>query len=64
MKGFQQLFSIFALLTVMSAYLDRLTEEVKRIGLVADPMISQSGGGLMSATYSRQFPIRSALSGP
>ena len=53
-----------ALLTVMSAYLDRLTEEVKRIGLVADPMISQSGGGLMSATYSRQFPIRSALSGP
>ena len=53
-----------ALLTVMSAYLDRLTKETKRIGLSPDPMISQSGGGLMSAAYSRQYPIRSALSGP
>ena len=53
-----------ALLTVMSAYLDRLTKEVAKTGVVAEPTISQSGGGLMSAAYSRQYPIRSALSGP
>lgn len=53
-----------ALLTVMSAYLDRLTKGVAGSGVVVEPMISQSGGGLMSAAYSRQYPIRSALSGP
>ena len=53
-----------ALLTVMSAYLDRLTTGVAKTGVVAEPTISQSGGGLMSAAYSRQNPIRSALSGP
>ena len=53
-----------ALLTVMSAYLDRLTKNVAKTGVEAEPTISQSGGGLMSAAYSRQYPIRSALSGP
>ena len=53
-----------ALLTVMSAYLDRLTKGVAKTGVIAEPTISQSGGGLMSAAYSRQYPIRSALSGP
>lgn len=53
-----------ALLTVMNAYLDRLTKNVAKTGVEAEPTISQSGGGLMSAAYSRQYPIRSALSGP
>ena len=53
-----------ALLTVMNAYLDRLTKGVAEKGVAAEPTISQSGGGLMSATYSRRYPIRSALSGP
>ena len=53
-----------ALLTVMNAYLNRLTKDVAKKGIVAEPTISQSGGGLMSAAYSRQYPIRSALSGP
>ena len=53
-----------ALLTVMSSYLDRLTKNVAKTGVEAEPTISQSGGGLMSAAYSRQYPIRSALSGP
>jgi len=53
-----------ALLTVMNAYLDRLTKGVAEKGIAAEPTISQSGGGLMSATYSRRYPIRSALSGP
>ena len=49
-----------ALLTVMNAYLDRLTKGVAEKGVAAEPTISQSGGGLMS----RRYPIRSALSGP
>ena len=53
-----------ALLTVMSAYLDRLTKGVAKTRVVVEPTISQSGGGLMSAAFSRQYPIRSALSGP
>jgi N-methylhydantoinase A len=53
-----------ALLTVMSAYLDRLTKSVADLGVVVEPTVSQSGGGLMSAGYSRRYPIRSALSGP
>ena len=53
-----------ALLTVMNAYLDRLTKGVAEKGVAAEPTMSQSGGGLMSATYSRRYPIRSALSGP
>lgn len=53
-----------ALLTVMDAYLDRFAAGLKRVGAPRDPMISQSGGGLMSVDYARRFPIRSALSGP
>jgi N-methylhydantoinase A len=53
-----------ALLTVMSAYLDRLTKAVTGLGVSAEPTVSQSGGGLMSVDYSRRYPIRSALSGP
>ena len=53
-----------ALLTVMSAYLDRLTKAVVELGIAAEPTVSQSGGGLMSVDYSRRYPIRSALSGP
>jgi len=53
-----------ALLTVMGAYLDRLTKSVADLGVVVEPTVSQSGGGLMSAGYSRRYPIRSALSGP
>ena len=52
------------LLTVMTAYLDRLTKAVGGLGISAEPTVSQSGGGLMSVDYSRQYPIRSALSGP
>ena len=53
-----------ALLTVMSAYLDRLTKAVTDLGISAEPTVSQSSGGLMSVEYSRRYPIRSALSGP
>jgi N-methylhydantoinase A len=53
-----------ALLTVMSAYLDRLSKSIAELGVVVAPTVSQSSGGLMSADYSRRYPIRSALSGP
>ena len=53
-----------ALLTVMNAYLDRFTESVRKLGVPAEPTISQSAGGLMSVNMARRFPIRSALSGP
>jgi N-methylhydantoinase A len=53
-----------ALLTVMNAYLDRFTAETRGLGVRHEPLVSQSAGGLMSAGMSRDFPIRSALSGP
>jgi len=53
-----------ALLTVMNAYLDRFTTAVGERGVVVEPLVSQSAGGLMSVAMSRDFPIRSALSGP
>jgi len=53
-----------ALLTVMNAYLDRFTAAVGKLGVPAEPTVSQSAGGLMSVDMARRFPIRSALSGP
>ena len=53
-----------ALLTTMGAYLDRLTEEVSRLGVRTEPKVSQSAGGLMSVEMARRYPIRASLSGP
>ena len=53
-----------ALLTVMDAYLDRFTRAVGDLGIGIEPTVSQSAGGLMSVGMSREFPVRSALSGP
>lgn len=53
-----------ALLTVMNAYLDRFTGAIDALGVAAEPTVSRSAGGLMSVSVSREFPIRSALSGP
>ena len=53
-----------ALLTVMHAYLDRLEKSVAGLGIPCAPTISQSAGGLMSIAMARDFPIRTALSGP
>ncbi|MER8734352.1 hydantoinase/oxoprolinase family protein [Mesorhizobium sp. M1227] len=49
---------------VMNSYLGELEREVReRIGPI-EVNISQSSGGLMSLDRARQFPIRTALSGP
>ena len=53
-----------ALLTVVDAYLDRFTAEVARLGIPAEPKVSQSSGGLMSVHMTRRLPIRACLSGP
>ena len=53
-----------ALLTVVGAYLDRFAAEVARLGVPAEPKISQSSGGLMSVHMTRKLPIRACLSGP
>ncbi len=53
-----------ALLTVVDAYLDRFAAEVARLGVPAEPKISQSSGGLMSVHMTRKLPIRACLSGP
>ena len=53
-----------ALLTVMDAYLDRFSAAVERLGIPAEPKVSQSAGGLMSVHMTRRLPIRTALSGP
>ena len=53
-----------ALLTVVDAYLDRFSAEVARLGVLAEPKVSQSSGGLMSVHMTRKLPIRACLSGP
>ncbi len=53
-----------ALLTVVDAYLDRFSAEVARLGVPAEPKVSQSSGGLMSIHMTRKLPIRACLSGP
>lgn len=53
-----------ALLSVISTYLDRLTRSLEAVGIGAELTVSQSAGGLMSIARAREFPIRSALSGP
>ncbi|MBM3523386.1 MAG: hydantoinase/oxoprolinase family protein, partial [Alphaproteobacteria bacterium] len=53
-----------ALLTIMKDYLDRLTTNVRGLGVRQPPKISQSAGGLMSIEAARRLPIRASLSGP
>ena len=53
-----------ALITTLTAYLERLTEGVKALGIDSEVKISQSSGGLMSVRMARQLPIRASLSGP
>lgn len=49
---------------VVSSYLDRLQTALKERNSRGDILIVQSNGGVMSVDSARQFPIRTALSGP
>jgi len=49
---------------VVSRYLDRLQTALKRKSCGGDILIVQSNGGVMSVDTAKQFPVRTALSGP
>jgi len=48
----------------VSSYMARLEAEVKTVAPKAEFGIFQSSGGLMSVERAREFPVRTALSGP
>jgi len=49
---------------VMTSYLDYLETELAKVAPHAPVRIYQSSGGLMSVDTAKEFPIRTALSGP
>jgi N-methylhydantoinase A len=49
---------------VLAGYMSHLSTEVDRLSNGARVGINQSSGGLMSVARARDFPIRTALSGP
>lgn len=49
---------------VMTSYLDYLERKLTKVAPHAPVRIYQSSGGLMSVDTAREFPIRTALSGP
>ncbi|MFY0612922.1 MAG: hydantoinase/oxoprolinase family protein, partial [Hyphomicrobiaceae bacterium] len=49
---------------VVSSYLDRLSESLSTREFGGDILIVQSNGGVMSLDSARQYPVRTALSGP
>ena len=53
-----------ALITILSAYLDRLTKNVSDMEITSEVKICQSSGGLMSCSMAKKYPVRASLSGP
>ncbi|MCP5075755.1 MAG: hydantoinase/oxoprolinase family protein, partial [Rhodobacteraceae bacterium] len=49
---------------VVSSYLDRLDDGLSKSGLTGDLLIVQSNGGVMSVETAKDYPVRTALSGP
>lgn len=49
---------------VMAGYLARLREALHTDGLVVDPKVTQSNGGIMSFRAAERMPVRTVLSGP
>ncbi len=49
---------------VVARYLDRLTGALSDRGFAGDILIVQSNGGVMTVDMARDFPVRTALSGP
>ncbi|WP_321501325.1 hydantoinase/oxoprolinase family protein [Breoghania sp.] len=48
----------------VSSYLDRLQKGLAAKGFEGDILIVQSNGGVMSVDTAKQYPVRTALSGP
>ncbi len=49
---------------VVSSYLERLEDGVRRASFAGDLLIVQSNGGVMSIETAKHNPVRTALSGP
>ena len=49
---------------LISRYVRRFDEEVRRIGVPGAPYINQSNGGVISAAAAAERPVRTLLSGP
>lgn len=49
---------------VVSDYINRFETNLKASGINVNPYISQSSGGIMSTTVTKNNPVRTALSGP
>ncbi|MEZ4521354.1 MAG: hydantoinase/oxoprolinase family protein [Thermomicrobiales bacterium] len=49
---------------VMAGYISRLRDRVRDLGVLTEPFITQSNGGLISLDEARQLPVRTVLSGP
>jgi N-methylhydantoinase A len=49
---------------LISRYVGRFAEEVRRLGVPAPPYINQSNGGIISVAAARDVPVRTLLSGP
>lgn len=49
---------------LVGRYMAHLEQELARSGLARDALIVQSNGGVMSTRAAREFPVKTALSGP
>lgn len=53
-----------AFITVLGSCLDRLTRSVAGLGVPSEIRVTRSAGGLTSVRMSREFRVRTLLSGP
>jgi len=49
---------------LISRYISRFDDEVRRLGVPRAPYINQSNGGIISVATAAQHPVRTLLSGP
>jgi len=49
---------------LISRYVSRFADEVRRLGIPRAPFINQSNGGIISVTTAARHPVRTLLSGP
>ncbi|MEM7541754.1 MAG: hydantoinase/oxoprolinase family protein [Pseudomonadota bacterium] len=49
---------------IITSYLDRLTDELRDMGLQRDLCVMQSNGGVITAGVARTLPVRTVMSGP
>ncbi len=49
---------------IITSYLDRLTAELRDMGLERDLCVMQSNGGVITANVARSLPVRTVMSGP